>query len=566
MFILYIYKLKRKSLILIVFLIIIIPTNLFISSLNQKYYGANTNNEIINSNFSKAYQNLMKIKPDKDIYRVSIPKRCLYKAMEVSPTLESLKKLINENYKENPDVENSELIDGYMIWSLRRIASNKGVYKSFKTSEEFWGKVNKELEKTFQENKLEKRFTIPSSYISPPTLYNLKTFIKTIPKTIKYVLTYEDFITYDYNTLKNSNKSYITKADISKINYYPYYSLIIKTSNTNDLGNMTYKGVGGIFNIITFIYQKLSLIINLLGVICFIILLFSKNKKIIIPVLTLLTTTLLICGITYTDATSFKAIRYFYLAPVYITLIIFSITSIFILWEDIQNGKIRTNYLVTMFKRRKNIPNCLAKALKFLTENNINGEILLADNGSTDSSKKIAKSLNVRVIDVKEKGYGNALREGIKKANGKHIIMADSDDSYDLSNIFKFYEALKEGDDFVIGNRFKGKLEKGSMPFLNKYVGNPILSYIPKKIFKTPNYDYHCGLRGGSKQKLINLNLESEGMELASEMLIKAFLKKYKIKEINISYYKSKYSRKSHLKPFRDSIRHLKKIFELKKL
>lgn len=353
MFILYIYKLKRKSLILIVFLIIIIPTNLFISSLNQKYYGANTNNEIINSNFSKAYQNLMKIKPDKDIYRVSIPKSSLDKAMDVSQTLETLKELINENYKESPDIKNGELIDGYMIWSLRRIASNKGVYKSFKTSEEFWGQVNKELEKAFQENKLEKRFTIPSSYISPPSPYNLKTFIKTIPKTIKYVLTYKDFITYDYNTLKNSNKSYITKADISKINYYPYYSLIIKTSNTNDLGNMTYKGVGGIFNIITFIYQKLSLIINLLGMICFIILLFSKNKKIIIPVLTLLTTTLLICGITYTDATSFKAIRYFYLAPVYITLIIFSITSIFILWEDIQNGKIRTNYLVTMLKRRK---------------------------------------------------------------------------------------------------------------------------------------------------------------------------------------------------------------------
>ena len=228
--------------------------------------------------------------------------------------------------------------------------------------------------------------------------------------------------------------------------------------------------------------------------------------------------------------------------------------------------KYELTILLPCLNEEKNLPNCLKKALKFLTENNIKGEILLADNGSSDASKKIAKSLNVRVIDVKEKGYGNALREGIKKSNGKYIIMADSDDSYDLSNIFEFYEALKEGYDFVIGNRFKGKLEKGSMPFLNKYVGNPILSYIPKKIFKTPNYDYHCGLRGGSKQKLINLNLESEGMELASEMLIKAFLKKYKIKEINISYYKSKYSRKSHLKPFRDSIRHLKIIFKLKKL
>lgn len=353
MLILYIYKLKKKSLILIVFFIIVIPVNLLVTSLNQKYYGASTNNEIINSNFSKAYQNLMKIKPDKNIYRVSIPKSSLNKAMKVSPTLETLKELINQNYKESPDIKNGELVDGYMIWSLRRVAYYKGAYKSFKTSEEFWGKVNEELEKAFQENKLEKRFTIPSAYISPPSPYNLKSFIKTLPKTIKYVLTYEDFITYDYNTLKNSDKSYITKADESKVNYYPYYSLVIKTSNTNDLGTLTYKGVGGIFNIITFAYQKISLIINTLGVICFIILLFSKNKKILIPVLTLLTSVLLICGITYTDATSFEAIRYFYLAPVYITLIIFSMTSIFILWEDIQNGKIRTNYLVTMFKRRK---------------------------------------------------------------------------------------------------------------------------------------------------------------------------------------------------------------------
>lgn len=353
MLILYIYKLKKKSLILIVFFIIVIPVNLLVTSLNQKYYGASTNNEIINSNFSKAYQNLMKIKPDKNIYRVSIPKSSLNKAMKVSPTLETLKELINQNYKESPDIKNGELVDGYMIWSLRRVAYYKGAYKSFKTSEEFWGKVNEELEKAFQENKLEKRFTIPSAYISPPSPYNLKSFIKKLPKTIKYVLTYEDFITYDYNTLKNSDKSYITKADESKVNYYPYYSLVIKTSNTNDLGTLTYKGVGGIFNIITFAYQKISLIINTLGVICFIILLFSKNKKILIPVLTLLTSVLLICGITYTDATSFEAIRYFYLAPVYITLIIFSMTSIFILWEDIQNGKIRTNYLVTMFKRRK---------------------------------------------------------------------------------------------------------------------------------------------------------------------------------------------------------------------
>ena len=227
-------------------------------------------------------------------------------------------------------------------------------------------------------------------------------------------------------------------------------------------------------------------------------------------------------------------------------------------------AKYELTILLPCLKEEKNLPNRLIKANKFLKENNINGEVLVSDNGSTDSSVTIAKSLGASVINTKEKGYGNALINGIKKAQGKYIIMADSDDSYDFYNIKEFYTFLKEGYDFVIGNRFQGKMEKGSMPLINKYIGNPILSYIPRKLFKTPKYDYHCGLRGGQTKKLKELNLKSSGMELASEMLIKAVLKNYKIKEININYYKSKYPRKSHLKPFRDSLRHLKVIFKIK--
>lgn len=353
MFIIYILKLKKKSLILAIFFIIIIPANYLVTSINYKYYKTHTNNELINSNFAKAYQTLMKIKPDENIYRVSIPRSTLDKAMKVSPTFRKLKEIINQNYKENPDLENGELIDGYMIWAIRRMASYEGAYKSFETSEKFWGQVNEELNKAFKENKLDKRFTISSVYISPPTLYNIKSFFKTLPKTITYVLSYDDFITYDYNTLKKSETAYITKADISKVNYYPYYSITLRTKDTNNLGKLTFKGVGGICNIITFIYKKISLIINVLGIISFIIILLNKNKKIIIPVITFITAGLLICGITYTDATSFKAIRYFYLAPVYITLIIFSFASIYLLWGDIKNGQIRTNYFTALFKRRK---------------------------------------------------------------------------------------------------------------------------------------------------------------------------------------------------------------------
>lgn len=125
---------------------------------------------------------------------------------------------------------------------------------------------------------------------------------------------------------------------------------------------------------------------------------------------------------------------------------------------------------------------CIDKARKFMDRNNINGEILIADNGSTDGSIKIALKNNARVINVKEKGYGSALISGIKNSKGKYIIMADSDNTYDFLNLEEFYNYLKEGYDLVIGNRFSGGIEKGAMPILNKYIGNPILSFIGKKL------------------------------------------------------------------------------------
>ena len=209
-----------------------------------------------------------------------------------------------------------------------------------------------------------------------------------------------------------------------------------------------------------------------------------------------------------------------------------------------------------------NIENCIKKVFNFIEKNNINGEVLVIDNGSDDNSVKIAAMNSARVIIYENRGYGNALRKGIENAKGRYIIMADSDDSYDLNHLDEFYNALKEYD-FVIGNRFKGKIEKGAMPFINKYIGNPILSFIPNVIFKT-NYDYHCGLRGGNKKKLLNLNLETTGMEFASEMVIKAVLNNYKIKEIPTTLFCSN-KRKSHLNPIKDGIRHLKVIFMLTK-
>ena len=211
-----------------------------------------------------------------------------------------------------------------------------------------------------------------------------------------------------------------------------------------------------------------------------------------------------------------------------------------------------------------NIKISIEKAKSFLKENNIKGEILVADNGSVDTSKEIALSLKAKVVEEKEKGYGKALLKGIKEAKGKYIIMGDSDASYDFYNIKEFYSKLKDGYDLVVGNRFIYKMEKGAMPVLNKYIGNPFLSFIGRKLFPCQIKDFHCGLRGFNKEKILNLNLKSTGMEFASEMIIKAVKKNYKIEEVPIKLYKSPNKRKNHLKPFRDGIRHLKIILKNK--
>ena len=142
---------------------------------------------------------------------------------------------------------------------------------------------------------------------------------------------------------------------------------------------------------------------------------------------------------------------------------------------------------------------CIDKAKKFLSENNVEGEILIADNGSTDGSQDIARAAGARVVDISEKGYGAALIGGCNAALGKYVIMGDSDDSYDFLNLMPFVEKLREGYDLVMGNRFKGGIEKGAMPPLHKYLGNPVLSFIGRVLYRSSIRDFHCGLRGYNK-------------------------------------------------------------------
>ena len=201
---------------------------------------------------------------------------------------------------------------------------------------------------------------------------------------------------------------------------------------------------------------------------------------------------------------------------------------------------------------------CIKKAQDFFEREKISGEVIIADNGSTDGSQQIAKSLNATVVNVPQKGYGSALRGGIEAANGKYVIMGDADDSYDFSNLMPYLLKLREGYDLVMGNRFKGGIKPGAMPFLHKYLGNPVLSFIGRLFYKSNIGDFHCGLRGFSKKAYYTMILKTTGMEFASEMIVKASLKNLQITEVPTILSPDGRTRPPHLNTWRDGWRHLR--------
>lgn len=201
---------------------------------------------------------------------------------------------------------------------------------------------------------------------------------------------------------------------------------------------------------------------------------------------------------------------------------------------------------------------CIEKAQYYLKEYRVNGEVLIADNGSTDGSQKIAYKMGARVVDVPQKGYGSALLGGIMAAKGQFVIMGDADDSYDFTQLNLFVEKLREGYELVMGNRFKGGIKPGAMPFLHKYLGNPVLTWVGKLFFASNCNDFHCGLRGFKKEAILALNLRTTGMEFASEMVVKATLNKMKITEVPTTLSPDGRSRPPHLRTWRDGWRHLR--------
>ena len=201
---------------------------------------------------------------------------------------------------------------------------------------------------------------------------------------------------------------------------------------------------------------------------------------------------------------------------------------------------------------------CIEKANRFFADNGVSGEVVIADNGSTDGSQAIAERLGARVVAVPQRGYGAALAAGIAAARGHFVAMGDSDDSYDFLGLMPFLERLRDGEQLVMGNRFKGGIAKGAMPPLHRYLGNPVLSAAGRILYNAPIGDFHCGLRAFDRAAILNLNLKTTGMEFASEMVVKAQLAGLKLAEVPTTLSPDGRSRPPHLRSWRDGWRHLK--------
>jgi len=218
----------------------------------------------------------------------------------------------------------------------------------------------------------------------------------------------------------------------------------------------------------------------------------------------------------------------------------------------------KLSILMPCLNEAETLGRCIKKAGLWVAASGMDAEVLVADNGSTDGSQRIALDLGARVVAVEEKGYGSALFQGVLAAHGEWIIMGDADDSYDFSRLDAFVERLDRGEELVMGNRFLGGIAPGAMPWKNRYLGNPILSRIGILLFKCPIRDFHCGLRAFTKEAFLRMDLRTSGMEFATEMVIKATLAGMRVCEVPTTLDKDGRSRAPHLKPWRDGWRHLK--------
>ncbi|GMM94961.1 glycosyltransferase family 2 protein [uncultured Microbacterium sp.] len=226
--------------------------------------------------------------------------------------------------------------------------------------------------------------------------------------------------------------------------------------------------------------------------------------------------------------------------------------------RPVETDPVELTILMPCLNEAETLAVCIQKAQGFLARSGVRGEVLISDNGSTDGSQQIAADLGARVSHAPRRGYGAALINGIEQARGSFVIMADADDSYDFENLEPFVEKLRAGADLVMGNRFRGGIAPGAMPPLHKYLGNPVLSGIGQLFFRPGIDDFHCGLRGFNRERILSLDLQTTGMEFASEMVVKASLARYRIEEVPTTLKKDGRSRPPHLRSWHDGWRHLR--------
>jgi glycosyltransferase involved in cell wall biosynthesis len=227
-------------------------------------------------------------------------------------------------------------------------------------------------------------------------------------------------------------------------------------------------------------------------------------------------------------------------------------------WQGRKDSSLELSILMPCLNEARTVGMCVTKALAYLAHRNVKGEVVVADNGSTDGSQAIAASLGARVVPVPSRGYGSALRAGIDAARGKFVIMGDSDDSYDFGNLDPFLSKLREGYHLVMGNRFHGGIKQGAMSPLHRYLGNPILTAIGRLFFHSGVGDFHCGLRGFDRDAIRDLNLDAPGMEFASEMVVKATISKLRIIDVPTTLSPDGRDHPSHLRSWHDGWRHLR--------
>ena len=219
---------------------------------------------------------------------------------------------------------------------------------------------------------------------------------------------------------------------------------------------------------------------------------------------------------------------------------------------------IEVTVVMPCLNEARTVATCVGKALACLDRLGVSGEVVVADNGSTDGSQELAVAAGARVVPVETRGYGAAIRGGIENARGEYVIMGDADDSYDFTRLDPFIEQLRGGADLVMGNRFKGGIGEGAMPALHRYLGNPVLSFIGRLFFRTDIGDFHCGLRGFRRDKALALGLQTTGMEFASELVVRSVLAKYDVREVPTTLQKDGRDRPPHLRSWRDGWRHLR--------